>query len=73
LEEKMAERDKGTAEELQEWYEILKQTSLRRLMTLLESDSERAQRLRQSLPFAEVLQPHEWEQLKKWQADEQVE
>jgi len=44
---------------LQEWRRVLSQLSIRQLQALLVEDSERADRLRQSLPFPETLSPAE--------------
>jgi len=47
------------AHELNEWRRILSQLSLRQIQALLTEDSERADRLRQSLPFLDVLSGNE--------------
>lgn len=68
LENRIAQTRSGEEKELQEWKRILESMSLQRLKKFLESDSERAARLRQSLPFWEILneqERHEFEKLKK--------
>jgi hypothetical protein len=49
----------GIRLDLQEWRDILEDYSLARLRSFLESNSERAIRLRQSAPFAAVLSTEE--------------
>jgi hypothetical protein len=44
---------------LKEWRRLLSQLSIRQIQALLVEDSERADRLRQSLPFPETLSPAE--------------
>ncbi len=44
---------------LKEWRRVLSQLSIRQIQALLIEDSERADRLRQSLPFPETLSPTE--------------
>lgn len=44
---------------LREWRRILTQLSISQVQALLSEDTERADRLRQSLPFVEVLSPSE--------------
>lgn len=51
----------GERRELEEWDRILRTMSLPRLRRFLEEPSERATRLRQTLPFAGVLTPAERE------------
>ncbi|MFQ5743510.1 MAG: hypothetical protein ACE5HV_07965 [Acidobacteriota bacterium] len=51
------------AHELGEWRRILSQLSIRQIQALLTEDSERADRLRQSLPFVEALSRSELAQL----------
>ena len=53
------------AHELREWQRILSQLSLRQIQSLLTEDSERADRLRQSLPFLDVLSSSERTELLK--------
>lgn len=48
---------------LKEWRRILDDLSLQQVQALLREESERADRLRQSLPFAEVLTPAERQHL----------
>ncbi len=62
----------GEKKELQEWNHILKSMSYYRLKKFMESDSERSVRLRQSLPFWEVLndvERKEFIQMKKEKND----
>jgi len=49
--------------ELKEWQEILSSTSRARLQQLLLDPGERSTRLRQTLPFLEVLSPQERERI----------
>lgn len=51
--------------ELKEWKEFLESTSVQRLAKFLESDSERATRMRQSNPFWMVVSDEEKEEYKK--------
>ncbi|AXI99717.1 hypothetical protein CYPRO_0431 [Cyclonatronum proteinivorum] len=55
LEQEIPKHRTGEKLELDEWKRILMTTPFQRLKKLLESDSERAIRLRQSLPFWPVL------------------
>jgi predicted transcriptional regulator len=58
----------GEKMELAEWKNLLENSSNQRLKKIMESDSERAVRLRQSLPFWQVLTEYEkskFEQLKE--------
>jgi hypothetical protein len=58
----------GEKLELLEWKNLLENSSFQRLKKFMESDSERAVRLRQSLPFWQVLTENEknkFEQLKE--------
>lgn len=67
LDNRIAQASSGEKKELQEWKRILESMSFQRLKKFLESDSERATRLRQSLPFWEILneqERHEFEKLK---------
>ncbi|MCW9708805.1 winged helix-turn-helix domain-containing protein [Fodinibius salsisoli] len=67
LENRITQTSSGEKKELQEWKRILESMSFQRLKKFLESDSERATRLRQSLPFWEILneqERHEFEKLK---------
>ena len=50
---------------LQEWRDILTEYSLARLRSFLTSDSPRARRLRQSLPFASGFAPDELERIRR--------
>lgn len=70
LNKKVHETNSGVKEELIEWRKILESTSLQRLKKFIESDSERATRLRQSLPFWPILTETERENLKKTKRDE---
>lgn len=49
----------GESKELAEWKHVLESMSFQRLKKFLESDAERAVRLRQSLPFWQVLTDRE--------------
>lgn len=51
-------------EELREWALLLQSMSLPRLREFLVSDSERAERLRQTLPFVEVLTSEERDEIR---------
>jgi hypothetical protein len=53
------ERQSASASALQEWKEILRSEPLEQVLSLLEEDSERPDRLRQSSPFAGILSPEE--------------
>lgn len=57
----------GEKKELEEWEHILRSMSYQRLKKFLESDSERSVRLRQSLPFWDILNSNEREELIKYQ------
>lgn len=65
LETRMTQTDSREEKELQEWKYILESMSLQRLKRFLESGSQRATRLRQSLPFWPVLTESEREHFKK--------
>jgi len=54
----------GEKMELLEWKNLLENSSYQRLKKFMESDSERADRLRQSLPFWNVLNENEREKIK---------
>lgn len=51
------------ARNLEEWRRILEELSIQQIQALLREDSERANRMRQSLPFTKVLTPAERERL----------
>lgn len=53
------ERQSGPDPALREWSEILHSQPLEQVLALLEEDSERADRLRQSSPFTGILSPEE--------------
>lgn len=55
--------DEREAQDLREWQRILKELSLQQIQAFLREESERADRLRQSLPFTEVLTPEERKEL----------
>jgi len=59
LDERIPQIPSGERQELQEWKHILESMSFQRLKKFLPSDSERATRLRQSLPFWQVLTEYE--------------
>ena len=63
LENRIPQVSSGERKELQEWKHILESMSFQRLKKFLESDSERSVRLRQSLPFWEVLNERERSEL----------
>jgi predicted transcriptional regulator len=68
LEKQIDYTSTGEKLELLEWVNLLENSSFQRLKKFLESDSERAVRLRQSLPFWQVLTENEkkkFEQLKE--------
>lgn len=69
LENRIAQTSSGEKKELQEWKRILERMSFQRLKKFLESDSERATRLRQSLPFWPILRDNERDNLKKIKSD----
>src|SRR5699024_7118328 len=68
LEGRISQKDTGEKKELQEWKYILESMSFQRLKKFLRSGSERATRLRQSLPFWPVLTDHEQDQLQEIQS-----
>jgi hypothetical protein len=53
------EQEGGPARAFQEWRQILLSEPLELVLSLLEEDSERADRLRQSSPFTGILSPEE--------------
>ena len=59
LEKQIDTISSGEKMELEEWKNILENSSYQRLKKLIESDSQRSTRLRQSLPFWEVLTDNE--------------
>ena len=59
LERRLRDASPGEHKVLEEWAQILRTTSLPRLRRFLVEDSERATRLRQSLPFVEAVTPQE--------------
>lgn len=63
IEQRSEEAGAREAENLEEWRRILEDLSIQQVQALLREDSERANRLRQSLPFVEVLTPAERERL----------
>jgi len=68
LDKQIDKTSTGEKLELLEWKNLLENSSFQRLKKFMESDSERAVRLRQSLPFWQVLTENEknrFEQLKK--------
>lgn len=50
-------------EDLKEWRRLLEELSIQQIQAFLREESERADRLRQSLPFVEVLTPAERKEL----------
>ncbi|MFO7798339.1 hypothetical protein [Rhodohalobacter sp.] len=68
IEKQIDKTSTGEKLELLEWKNLLENSSFQRLKKFIESDSERAVRLRQSLPFWQVLTENEkkkFEQLKE--------
>jgi len=65
LEHQIPHITSGEKKELQEWKHLLENSSFQRLKKFLESDSERSTRLRQSLPFWQVLNEREREKFKE--------
>jgi len=65
LEKQIDETTTGEKLELLEWKNLLENSSNQRLKKFMESDSERAVRLRQSLPFWQVLTEHEKKKFKQ--------
>ena len=68
LDKQIEETSTGEKMELLEWKNLLENSSFQRLKKFMESDSERAVRLRQSLPFWQRLTENEknkFERLKK--------
>lgn len=70
LNNRIPEINSGERQELLEWRNILKSMSYQRLKKFLESDSERSVRLRQSLPFWQVLNGKEREKLEGFKSHE---
>lgn len=70
LNTKAHESEPGEYAELLEWRKILESMSQQRLKKFLESDAERAARLRQSLPFWQVLNEHERAKLEELKSHE---
>lgn len=62
----------GEQMELEEWKNLLENSSYQRLKKFMESDSERAVRLRQSLPFWKILTENEQEKFKKLKAEYKI-
>lgn len=56
---RLATADERASHELNEWRRILSRLSVPQIQALLTEDTERADRLRQSLPFVEALSPTE--------------
>jgi predicted transcriptional regulator len=62
--QRMLKKDHGSAtKDIKEWRDILESYSIRRLSRFLTSNSERANRLRQSSPFFAILSTDEQNQL----------
>lgn len=59
LDERLAAAEGRSQRDLREWRRILEELSIQQVQALLREESERADRLRQSLPFVEVLTPAE--------------
>jgi len=63
IERQLEAADRRHARDLEEWDRLLSQLSLQQIQAFLREDSERADRLRQSMPFVEVLSGAERKQL----------
>lgn len=59
IDERLENADGRAAHDLQEWRQVLSDLSIQQIQSLLREESDRADRLRQSLPFVEVLAPEE--------------
>ena len=70
VENQISETDSGEKKEWEEWKQILEGMPYQRLKKFLESDSERATRLRQSLPFWQVLNDTERRKLAELKSDQ---
>lgn len=55
IDQRLEEASRREAHDLREWRRILSRLSVPQIRAFLTEDSERADRLRQSLPFVEVL------------------
>ncbi len=65
IQERLAEASTGEQLELKEWQRILRTKSTPRLARFLVEDSQRATRLRQTMPFVDLLSPRERKSLLK--------
>jgi DNA-binding transcriptional ArsR family regulator len=63
VDRRLAAADDRAEHELDEWHRILSRLSVTQIQALLTEDTERADRLRQSLPFLDVLSASERAQL----------
>ncbi|REL24511.1 ArsR family transcriptional regulator [Rhodohalobacter sp. SW132] len=63
LEKQVSETESGVKGELTEWKHLLESASLQRLAKFLESEDEKAVRLRQSTPFWQIITEDEREKL----------
>lgn len=59
IDERLEEASRQEAHDLREWRRVLGELSIQQVQALLREDSERAVRLRQSLPFVGALTPSE--------------
>lgn len=59
IDDRLEEASRGEARDLKEWRRILQDLSIQQIQSFLREDSERADRLRQSLPFVDALQPEQ--------------
>lgn len=59
IDKRLEDADARAAHDLEEWRRILSDLSIQQVQSLLREESERADRLRQSLPFVRVLTPEE--------------
>lgn len=63
LDDRLQAADRREARDLEEWRRMLEDLSIQQLQAFLREDSQRADRLRQSMPFLDVLTPGERRQL----------
>lgn len=59
IDDRVEKADQEAAHDLKEWRRILEELSIQQIQALLREESERADRLRQSLPFMGALSPEE--------------
>ncbi|MDX1579777.1 MAG: helix-turn-helix domain-containing protein [Gemmatimonadota bacterium] len=63
IDRRLEEAGSGESRNLREWRRMLEKLSLQQIQAFLREESERADRLRQSMPFVEVLTPTERKRL----------